>query len=319
MKWIRRMLLIGITAVILAIGWPHLDRLKPAAAFAWRSVSSGEFLKPGPVIQGEAAVLVNGETGELLFSKRASERMYPASTTKVMTALIALERLKPEDRITVGDEVSLRTPGESSAGLTAGQKLTLRDLIAAMMLPSGNDAARTVAVHVARKSCGAKLKTREAMNCFAKLMNERAKQLGADDSHFVNPHGLHDPDHYSTAHDLAIIAVKAMEQPEFRRIVAEPEHRVAGSAGTGSTVSSSGSPAPQRYTNRNLLVQPSGGYYFQGANGVKTGFTDEAGYCLVASAQRGGTQLISVVLRSTQSEVWTDSTALLTYGFGKSS
>lgn len=257
-----------------------------------------------PGLEGEGMILLDEKTGEVLFSSQDTKRLYPASTTKILTALITLEKGNPDDLITVGKEVHLRTSDESSAGLKQGQKLQLRDLTSAMLLPSGNDAARTAARYIARIDSGQTMSPEESEVYFAKLMNQRAKEIGAKASHFVNPHGLHDSNHYSTAKDMALIAREAMKNPEFRTLVAESRHQSTDSK--------------TAFINRNKLIS-SGDYYFQGADGIKTGYTDEAGYCLVASASRDNRSLISVVLHSTAEGVWKDSSKLLNYGFGLSS
>ncbi|MGE6230664.1 D-alanyl-D-alanine carboxypeptidase family protein [Paenibacillus chitinolyticus] len=214
---------------------------------------------------------------------------------------MALEKGGLQDPVTVGDEVRLTTKGESTAGLREGQTLTLRDLIVAMMLPSGNDAARTVARYIAEKDSGCKLSAQKSIDYFAGLMNAKASKLGAKKSHFTNPHGLHDPGHYTTAGDMALLSRKAMKNKVFSSIVSEPKQAVAGSAGSLT------------YVNRNQLLQEESEFYVQGVNGVKTGFTDEAGYCLVSSATLNGKKFIGVVLHSSSGGVYTDTRSLLQY------
>jgi D-alanyl-D-alanine carboxypeptidase len=225
--------------------------------------------------------------------------MYPASTTKIMTALLALELGDLDELVAVGEEARPASPDESVAGLTVGSSMSLRDLLSGLMLPSGNDAARVIAKHIAEKAEGGPAKDWNA--AFAALMNAKAERLGARDTHFANPHGLHDPEHYSTAYDLAVIAREAMRHPSFREIVA-----------SGSYVTEAGD---AWFGNRNKLLDEGGEEYFRGANGVKTGYTSAAGYCLVASAEREGRELISVVLRSTEEALYSDTRRLLTYGF----
>lgn len=266
----------------------------------WRGVRTPELAG----VEGQAVLIMDRDSGELLYSDNGKKKMYPASTTKILTALILLERSSPDDTVTVGDEVLLRTSDESSAGLVQGERLTVRDLTAAMMLPSGNDAARTAAVYVAELETGTQQSPEQAMSYFAELMNEKAKKLGAVKSHFVNPHGLHDPDHYSTAYDMALIAREAMKLEEFNEIVGESEY-AAATQGQGEHL----------FQNRNKLLNSSGEWFFQGANGIKTGYTEKAGYCLVGSATREERELITVVLHSTEQGVWSDTVKLLDYGF----
>ncbi|USB31951.1 D-alanyl-D-alanine carboxypeptidase family protein [Paenibacillus sp. YPG26] len=278
-------------------GKRHTSALIHVVKQQWRDMNHRSL----PGLKGEGILLMDEDSGDILFSINDTARLYPASTTKILTALLMLEKGNPEDLITVGSEVQLRTTGESSAGLRQGQELRLRDLAAAMLLPSGNDAARTAARYIARLDSGHSMSPEESEAYFAGLMNARAKELGAEVSHFVNPHGLHDVNHYSTARDMAVIARAAMENEDFRTLVAEQKHKAEL-----SNIS---------FSNRNKLIQTGGEYYFQGADGIKTGFTDEAGYCLVASASRNGRNLISVVLHSTAEGVWKDSSKLLDYGF----
>jgi len=257
-------------------------------------------------IEGEAAILIDERTGQVLYGKNERKRLYPASTTKLLTALIALEKAASDTVVTIGDEVEQQKPDESSAGLHVGQKLTLYDLIAAMMLPSGNDAARAIARYIASEEIGHQVSADEGMAMFAVMMNQRANELGAVESHFVNAHGLHDPDHYTTAADLARIARKARQNEQLRKIVSESEHQ---SEGLSATM------AGPVFINRNKLLQPSSGHYFNGANGMKTGYTSAAGYCLVASAKRGENSYIAIILNSSSADVWSDASKLLQFGF----
>lgn len=288
-KFILLCFVLFLTGILYKYSDGIKDRIKEI------SVSSSEQL-----INGEAGVLMDENSGEILYAKNANERLFPASTTKILTALIALNKGNINDTVHIGDEVTLREPDESSAGLKPGQSLSLKVLLRAMLLPSGNDAARSVAVYVAKKeSNNPQMSSKEALDYFAQLMNQEANRLGAKHSHFVNPHGLHNPNHYSTAKDLALIAREARKNSEFREIVSEEMYKDAN----------------HTYYNRNELVNRGSQNYYQGANGIKTGFTDQAGYCLVSSASRNGKNLIAVVLHSTNSDVWSDSTAMLEYGF----
>ncbi|MFS0840598.1 D-alanyl-D-alanine carboxypeptidase family protein [Paenibacillus sp. 1P03SA] len=312
---LKTILLGGITAaVVLLIAWNTLTLTRHGEALpvpdsaasepAALQPASGKADKGQPFnesIEGEAAVLMDAETGTFLFKKNKDLRLYPASTTKIVTALVALEKGGLQDRITVGDEVRLKTKGESTAGLQEGQSLTLRDLIVAMMLPSGNDAARTVARYIAEKDKGRKLSAQQSIDYFAGLMNAKASKLGAKKSHFTNPHGLHDPDHYTTAGDMALLGREAMKNKTFSSIVSEPKQAVTVSSGS------------RTYVNRNQLLQAESEFYIEGVNGVKTGFTDEAGYCLVSSAVLNGKKVIGVVLHSSSGGVYTDTRSLLAY------
>jgi len=274
--------------------YQHVDVLKN---------TNRDFLRANPVnlsIQGEAGVLMDEDDGNILYAKNENKRLYPASTTKILTAVVALDKGNLNDQVRVGNEVNLRTSDESSAGLKQGDVIPLKVLLRAMLLPSGNDAARTIAIYIAKKDSGnSNMSPEEGIRYFAGLMNQKAKELGATHSHFVNPHGLHDPNHYSTAKDLAIIAREARKNAVFREIVSEEAYKDSFFT----------------FYNRNELVNRSSSNFFQGADGIKTGFTDQAGHCLVSSATRDGKNLISVVLHSSKEGVYADSTAMLNYGF----
>ncbi|WP_284037579.1 D-alanyl-D-alanine carboxypeptidase family protein [Neobacillus sp. 114] len=259
--------------------------------------------QPNLPIRAEAALLMDFHSGRVLFSKNESEKLFPASTTKVLTAWVAIKHGDLNEQVKVGKEVSFRSPGESTAWLKEGQTLTLRELLIGMMLPSGNDAARTVAVHIGKKHLGTpNISDEEAINHFVAMMNQQAEEVGANHSHFMNPTGLHHPEHYSTAEDLALISKAVMKHKDFQEIVNLQNF-------TNPLLT---------YQNTNKLLDSNSTYYFKGTNGIKTGFTDEAGYCLISSAERNGKEYIAVVLKSSQDGVWKDSTTLLNKGFSTS-
>ncbi|MFD3261051.1 D-alanyl-D-alanine carboxypeptidase family protein [Paenibacillus lentus] len=295
-----------VILLFLSNNLQQLDNLSPRAASfinkietKWRGVKTPELSG----VEGKAVLVMDQATGKVIYGDNDKQKMYPASTTKILTALIVLEKGEPGEMVTIGQEARLRTADESTAGLAEGDRLSVKDLVAAMMLPSGNDAARTAAVYIAEKETGQKLDPEEAIAYFAGLMNQRAKELGAKKSHFVNPHGLHDPDHYTTTRDMAAIAKAAMSNEIFKDIVSEAIYY------------SQNAEEPAEFHNRNRLIQSDNEWYFQGANGIKTGYTEKAGYCLVGSAVRNDRELITVVLHSTELGVWSDSIKLLNYGF----
>ena len=238
-----------------------------------------------PVVSMPAG-LVMTEDGRELWARDPEARRAMASTTKIMTAIVVLENAQLDAEVKVPN-VAL-TVGESAAGLLAGDVLTVRQLLEAMLVKSGNDAAIALAVHVSGNRAA-----------FVDLMNEKAASLGLNDTHFMNPHGLDEEGHHTTAHDLAVIARYAMNIDDFRRMVAMPSVTVT-------------SPRGQRILEAsNLLIGE-----YPGANGVKTGWTDDAGYCLVASAERDGIELIAVVLGSKDENVrFTQAERMLDWGF----
>jgi len=259
-----------------------------------------------PQVTGQAALLMDNKNGQILFEKSSHKRMYPASTTKILTAIIALERGNLTDVVTVPPGV-IGVEG-SSIGLQEGEKLSLEDLLYALMLNSGNDSALAIATHIGGSVEG-----------FVQLMNQKARELGAADSHFANSNGLPDENHYTSAHDLALIARHAMQNPVFRNIVQTKTKTIRRD-----------NPDAQTYLlNHNKLL-----WSYEGAEGIKTGYTALANQCIVASARRfeGSLQkmlpdagfasgqdreLIAVVLSSEGSNIWSDAEGLLDYGFDR--
>jgi len=238
-----------------------------------------------PAVSAGAAVVMDWQTGEVLYEKDAFRRRDPASTTKVLTALIALERGDLNAPVKVSRRAAY-TPG-SSMYIKPGEVYSLHDLLYGLLLRSGNDAATAIAEHIAG-----------SVEEFAKLMNARAKEIGALNSHFVNPHGLTEPDHYTTAYDLALITREALKNPIFAEIVSMPQATL--------TYENLHRDVVLHNTNRLLHMLP-------GADGVKTGTTAAAGNCLIASATRDEHKLIAVVLHA--GDRWSDSARLLEWGF----
>ncbi len=257
-------------------------------------------------LQSQAIVLIEQSTGKVLYEKNAHQKIFPASTVKILTTLIALENASPDDVITIGNEV-LQVPLDASkAGHVPGDQIKLKDLVAALLLPSGNDSAFAIASYIIKKTTGTEdVSSEEANAKFAVLMNEKAKTLGANESNFINPHGYHDENNYTTAYDLAIITREALKNPIIKEIVGLSKY----------TFNDEGQTAFE-WGNRNLLLDPkSTDYFYPYATGVKTGFTDEAGECLVASATKEGVDLIAVVMNSPVDARWVDAKTLFDYGF----
>jgi len=240
-----------------------------------------------PDVTAKSAIVLEASTGKVLYSKDADERRYPASTTKMMTLIVALEHGNMDDLVTVSDNAA-NTEG-SSLSLVAGEKMKLLDMLYGMMMISGNDATVAVAEYIAG-----------SVPNYARMMTEKAKAIGANDTNFVNSSGLPDPNHYSTAADLAKIAAYGYKNPLFAKIVGT-EHVVL--------------PSPDKDHIRDLYNENRLLWLYDGGNGVKTGYTDAAGRCLVSGAKRNGIQLVVVVLDS--DHMWDDSMALLDYGFSR--
>lgn len=257
----------------------------------WFTANPWAWGQEPPQITGETAVLMDVQTGALLFGKEEHKRMYPASTTKVMTALLALERSELSDEVTIGPN-AVRAGG-TAIWLLEGERLTMEELLYALLLNSANDAGVAIAEQIAG-----------SVEKFAEISNQRARELGARDTNFRNPHGMPDENHYSTAYDLALIGRKAMQNKDFRKIVSTVNHEIPRT-----------DPEAQKYLfNHNKLLW-SKFYGYKGATGIKTGYTVQAGQCIIASAERDGRELIAVVLRSEGSNLWTDAAKLLDYGF----
>jgi len=259
-----------------------------------------------PEIESQAAVLFEPHSGKILYAKNHLQRMYPASTTKILTALLAVEMGDLDAIVTVGSELHLVSPGSSLAHLSIGDTISLKDLIYGLMLPSGNDAAYVIATHLARQKTGnPMLPPAEAIVVFSDMMNARARELGAMDSNFSCPDGFHADDHYTTAYDLALIATEAMKNPFLRNLATTTHYHPASWKGRKA----------QDWRNYNWLLHPDSKFYYPAATGLKTGYTGMAGFCLVSSGSRENMELIAVCLNGTEDGRWHDTIALLDYGF----
>lgn len=273
------MISVKFNSVSAAIVVSILGALSPSLTFgADHSVS--------PSVTAPSALVVDAASGDVLYDDASSERRQIASTTKLMTALLALDRTRLNDKIPAATYVP--TAVESQLGLSPGEEMSVRDLLYALLLESANDAAMALAIHMGGSDSG-----------FVSEMNARARSLGLDDTSYANPIGFDSPLNYSTARDLATLTRVLMRNAVFRRIVATKVH-----------VSTTGR-QPRRIVNRNALL-----FSHRDINGVKTGHTTLAGYCLVGGAKRHGVQLISVVLGApSESARNSDTMRLLDYGF----
>lgn len=234
---------------------------------------------PVGAVSAQKAIVLDGLTGRVLYEKNADEKSLIASTTKIMTALVVCEQCNVLDRVSIPKE-AVGIEG-SSIYLKEGEILTVQELLYGMMLHSGNDAATALAIY-----CGG------TVEGFAELMNDKAHRLGLKNTHFVNPHGLDAPEHYSTAEDLATLADYAMENPLFYRTVSAKTVKIG-----------------DRYLrNHNKLL-----WSLEGADGVKTGFTKAAGRILVSSATRQGRRIIAVTINAPND--WSDHKKLMEESF----
>lgn len=254
-------------------------------------------------IKSPSAILYEPDSGRILFSKDADKKMFPASTTKIMTALLAIENSKPDDIVVIDDEAPKLGVG-SHIALDSGEEVKMSDLLYAMMVASANDAAIAVAKHIS-----------SSLDKFVELMNQKAKELGCTGTHFVNPNGLHDENHYSTAHDLALIMAACIKNDDFIKYASSSYHQI---------------PATNKQSEERFLNTSNKMLYSQqqiDVNGAtvpikydgyicgKTGYTTNSNNCLVSYAKRDNEKLICVVLGADGRDVYVDTHKILDYGF----
>ena len=269
----------------LGISPREADRtMEKTGVQAETTVGSQPEISPPSVSAGSAALI--DESGQILYEKNANAKAYPASTTKIMTALVALEKL---DELGLGMDSEVIIPEEavgiegSSIYLKKGERISIEELLYGLMLQSGNDSATALAICVGG-----------SLSSFVSMMNEKAETLGCSGTHFTNPSGLYEENHYTTAADLARIAGEAMKRDDFRKIVSAKDWQ-----------NKDGS---RSFHNKNKTV-----FQYDGATGVKIGFTKASGRTLVASAKRDDKEMIAVVLRD--GNWFNDAYALMDYGF----
>lgn len=240
-------------------------------------------------ISSPAAILMDASTGKILYEKNSHEKRFPASTTKIMTAILTVENCDLTEIATVSHNAVYSIPyGYSHANLVEGEELTIEQLLNVLLIPSANDAAVVLAEHIAG-----------SVENFANMMNERAKELGCTDTHFVNPNGIHDDNHYTTAYDLALMGQYAMKNETIRNIVKKTQCSL---------------PKTNKYNEENRIFNTTNdllredysnsrdNYYYEYATGVKTGYTTEAGSCIIASAEKDNFEVVAVVLGAETTE-----------------
>lgn len=263
-----------VASLLLAVVITGLSAITPAFAD----------YDPGFDADAEAVYFINLDTGKVIYEKDADKKVYPASTTKIMTALLALENIPdldtPQIELKLYIQNALSGTGASLAGILRGETFTPRELLYAALLPSGNEAAMMLGDYVGDGS----------LDYFAEMMNEKAAELGAVNTHFVNASGMHDDDHYTTAYDMYLITMAALENETFREIVST-NYYYAGEDQNGN---------PLHWNTTNFLISPGSTYYYPYATGVKTGTTDEAGRCLVSTAEKDGYHYLMVMMGAPQ-------------------
>lgn len=251
-------------------------------------------------IYSDSAILMDFKTGTILYSKNSNEKMYPASTTKILTAIIALEECNLDDMVTVSKSaISVIPPGYSSANLLESEQISVKDLVTVFLVHSANDAGYVLAEHISG-----------SIDEFANLMNKKATEIGCKDTHFTNPSGIHDENHYTTSYDLSLIARYCMLNKNFRNIVSQKS----------CTINRTNKSDVRTYKNTNDLINPSSKYYLEECVGIKTGYTSQAKNCLISACSKNNLALICVVLGSNQmsngeSSRYQDSINLFKYGY----
>jgi len=252
-------------------------------------------------IYSESAILMEQTTGKILYEKDIHARKFPASTTKILTGIIALEKCKLDEKAVANDTaINVIKSGYSTANIKVGEVFTIEQLLDVMLIHSANEAANVIAEHISG-----------SISEFSKLMNAKAKEIGCLDSNFVNPNGMHDENHYSTAYDLALITRYCMKNQKFREIVTKMECSLPQTELWQE---------PRIYKNTNSLLISENKYYYPYCVGGKTGFTTPAKNCLTSSSNKDGFETISVVLHAEATEDglsarYTDTIKLFEYGY----
>ena len=290
MKSLIRKTVIGMTVVALLLSGIVFSPAKVSAdnAPAWPNGSVSTVAK--------SSCLIDYDTGTVLYEENAHKKRYPASITKVLTALLTIENCDMSEMVTYSkNALSCIRDGAANIGAKKGEKMSVKDALYGMMLHSGNECATALGEHMYGSE-----------KVFAEKLNERAKLAGAKDSHFVNGNGLHNENHYVTAYDMAMIMRAALKYPLFREILGTTQYTIQKN-----------NKRKHRFfaTMRHKMIWEGGPYYYKGIIGGKTGFTDQARNTLVTAAKRNGLTLVCVVLKSDTANVYTDTRKLFNYGF----
>ena len=282
MKKIRALLalflcLMILTAPALAAAEPAASAPEDASQTAAEPSSEAASVPPSYHANAKAALLIDLNTGRTIYEQDADEQVYPASLTKIMTCLLALENGNLSDTVTITENAYADlVSGSSTADLQVGEQLRLEDLLYCMMVESGNEAANAVAEHIGG-----------TIEDFVKMMNERAYELGCTHTHFMNPHGLHNESHYTTARDLSLIVQAALKSENFRTITNTAEYTLPATNLSDERVLK---------TTNMLIFQNSGNrYYYPKAIGIKTGYTTPAGRCVISAARSSGMYLLGII------------------------
>ncbi len=250
-----------------------------------------------PSITAESAILIDADTGITLYEKDADKKRYPASITKILTSLITIENCEPNEKIKHSHEAIYGIgPGSSNIGMRENEEITVEQALHGILLASANEVCVAVAEHISGNS-----------DNFMKMANERLQHIGATNTHFANPHGFHDDNHYTTARDMSLIMKEALKNETFVKIISTYSYTIPPT----NIVN-----VKRPLHNSNKLINPHSNFYYEYCIGGKTGFTDEAGNTLVTYFQKDGIKLICVVLKDQGTNTYVDSKALAEYGFG---
>lgn len=292
MKTIKKIL---ITLIMFSTILSGLIYINPVQA---TNTNKSSVPKPDFSLASEGAILIDSATGKILYGKNENKQLYPASTTKILTAILAIENCKPAEKLTASYEAVMSIPsGYSNAAIQVGETLEFQDLLDMFLIHSANEIGNIFAEHISG-----------SIENFAKLMNQKATELGCKNTHFTNPSGIHDEKHYSTAYDMALIAQYCMKNETFRNTVSKQS----------CTVEATDKYEERYFKNTNDLLNPSSKYYYEYAIGTKTGYTSQAKRCLIACSLKDNIELITVVLgaqSSTPDYRYLDTINLFEYGF----
>lgn len=237
-----------------------------------------------PEVYAPSCILMDLDSGKILYSKNSNEKMFPASTTKVMTAILTLENKQLTDIVTISHNSIYNVPyGYSTASLYEGEQLTVEQLLHVLLIPSANDAAFALAEYVGG-----------SVENFANMMNAKALEIGCKNTHFVNPNGIHNDNHYSTAYDLALIGKYAMQNDIFKKIVSETTYTLPSTNKYDK--------ADRIFNTTNELIRSNSKYYYKYATGAKTGYTENAKSCIIATATKDNVNLIAVILHDEKTD-----------------
>lgn len=253
----------------------------------------------GPQVYGNSAIVMDMNSGAVLYGKKIDDQHYPASITKLMTALVALENSKMDDEVYFSDDsVAFMEYGDASIGMTPGEILSMEDALYGMLLASANEVSYAIAESTGKLLGG-------DYNTFIQKMNDRAKEIGCTGSNWINANGLHDDQHYTTAHDMALIGSAVYQFEEFRTITQTLNYTI----GTTNLVNET-----RTFQQNHKMLWPGNYYYYENCTGGKTGYTDQAKTTLVTMADNGSLQLVAVLLED-QGDVYVDTKAMLDYVF----